>query len=52
VLRDREEIARFFEGTELLEPGVVFIPAWRPDRELSDEERSLDYGHAAVGIKR
>ena len=52
VLRDREEIERFFEGTELLEPGVVTIPSWRPDQALSDEERSLDYGHAAVGIKR
>ena len=52
VLRDREEITRFFEGTELLEPGVVIIPGWRPDGELTDEERSLDYGHAAVGIKR
>ncbi|WP_194915144.1 SAM-dependent methyltransferase [Catenulispora rubra] len=52
VLRDREEIAGFFTGTELLEPGVTIIPAWRPDAELTDEERSLDYGHAAVGIKR
>jgi hypothetical protein len=52
VLRDREEIGRFFEGTELLEPGVVFIPSWRPDHEITDEERDLDYGHAAVGIKR
>ena len=52
VLRDREEIGRFFEGTELLDPGVVIIPGWRPDREMTDEERALDYGHAAVGIKR
>jgi hypothetical protein len=52
VLRDREEIGRFFEGLELLEPGVVIIPAWRPDAELTEEERSLDYGHAGVGIKR
>ena len=39
------------EGTELLEPGVVTIPAWRPDHELTDEDRALDYGHAGVGIK-
>jgi hypothetical protein len=52
VLRDREEIGRFLTGTELLKPGVVFIPSWRPDQELADEERALDYGHAAVGIKR
>ncbi|WP_194915116.1 SAM-dependent methyltransferase [Catenulispora rubra] len=52
VLRDRGEIERFFEGTELLDPGVVIIPAWRPDDELTDEGRSLDYGQAAVGFKR
>ncbi|GAA2048060.1 SAM-dependent methyltransferase [Catenulispora yoronensis] len=52
VLRDRSEIGRFFEGTELLDPGVVIIPAWRPDREPSAEDLALDYGHAGVGIKR
>jgi O-methyltransferase involved in polyketide biosynthesis len=29
--RDRAEIARFFAGTELLEPGVVSCSRWRPD---------------------
>ncbi|WP_194893235.1 SAM-dependent methyltransferase [Catenulispora pinisilvae] len=52
VLRDRQEVGRFFTGTELLAPGVVIIPAWRPDHELTDAERDLDYGYAGVGIKR
>ena len=52
VLRDRQEVGRFFTGTELLAPGVVIIPAWRPDHELTNAERDLDYGHAGVGIKR
>jgi hypothetical protein len=52
VLRDREEIERFFTGTELLDPGVVIIPGWRPDHDLGPEELALDYGHAGVGIKR
>jgi O-methyltransferase involved in polyketide biosynthesis len=30
-LRAPEEIARFFEGVELVEPGVVSCPLWRPD---------------------
>lgn len=30
-LRSPEEIARFFEGLEVLEPGVVPTSAWRPD---------------------
>jgi SAM-dependent methyltransferase len=30
--RSREEIARFFGGWEQVEPGLVYAPAWRPDR--------------------
>jgi hypothetical protein len=29
--RTRQEIIRFFDGTELLEPGVVSCSFWRPD---------------------
>ncbi|MFL6116794.1 MAG: SAM-dependent methyltransferase [Catenulispora sp.] len=52
VLRDKPEIEAFFTGTELIDPGVVIIPAWRPDHELGAAELALDYGHAGVGIKR
>jgi hypothetical protein len=31
VLRSPEQIAGFFEGLELVEPGVVSCPRWRPD---------------------
>ncbi|MFD9334347.1 SAM-dependent methyltransferase [Streptomyces sp. NPDC060028] len=31
VMRSGEEISRFFDGFELLEPGVVAMPNWRPD---------------------
>jgi hypothetical protein len=30
-LRTAEELTRFFDGLELLEPGVVSCPRWRPD---------------------
>ncbi|SFB86061.1 SAM-dependent methyltransferase [Streptomyces aidingensis] len=30
-LRSPQQIAAFYEGLELLEPGVVPIPRWRPD---------------------
>jgi hypothetical protein len=30
-LRPREEILRFFDGFDLAEPGLVYIPQWRPD---------------------
>ena len=30
-VRSRKEIERFFDGFEILEPGVVWIADWRPD---------------------
>jgi S-adenosyl methyltransferase len=30
-LRSPEQLAAFFEGLELVEPGVVSCPRWRPD---------------------
>jgi S-adenosyl methyltransferase len=29
--RSRAEILRFFDGFELVDPGLVYIPMWRPD---------------------
>jgi hypothetical protein len=31
TLRDRDEILRLFTGLELIEPGLVQVPYWRPD---------------------
>jgi SAM-dependent methyltransferase len=31
--RARPEVARFFDGLELVEPGVVRAPEWRPDSD-------------------
>jgi hypothetical protein len=33
VLRPVDEIAGFFDGLELVEPGVVSLPQWRPEEE-------------------
>jgi hypothetical protein len=33
LLRDKEQFGRFFEGLELVEPGVVSAPMWRPTAE-------------------
>jgi SAM-dependent methyltransferase len=47
-LRSRAEVARFFTGLELTDPGVVPILRWRPDTEthLTDAQVAL-YGGAA-----
>lgn len=29
TMRSRAEIGRFFEGLELVEPGLVYVPQWK-----------------------
>ncbi len=47
-VRSRSEILAFFEGFELVEPGLVYVPRWRPegpgDALLSRPEQSLTLG--------
>jgi hypothetical protein len=50
--RNRDQFAGLFKGLELIEPGVVYVPQWRPETpEDVDEhpERSCAYG--AIGRK-
>ncbi|WP_225728544.1 MULTISPECIES: SAM-dependent methyltransferase [unclassified Nocardia] len=50
--RDRDGIAAMFDGWDLVDPGVVELPAWRPESERDQHEapgRSL--GLAGVGRK-
>lgn len=51
VMRSHEEIARFFEGTELAEPGLVPMPLWRPDSPDEEEDPYAFSGYAGVGRK-
>jgi hypothetical protein len=53
ILRSPEQIAQFFDGLEILEPGVVSTPRWRPDAaEASDLGTSRDVDQfCAVGRK-
>jgi hypothetical protein len=48
--RTREQVARFFTGTELVEPGLVPVEAWRPEPGTTEEGKS--YGWCGVGRKR
>jgi SAM-dependent methyltransferase len=36
VLRDRDELLTLLEGWSLVEPGLVYGPAWRPDEPVAD----------------
>jgi len=48
--RSREQVARFFEGTDLAEPGLVRVEQWRPEPGTGDTRRSAYW--AAVSRKR
>jgi S-adenosyl methyltransferase len=43
VLRTRDELAGFFEGLQLLDPGVVSCSRWRPDPQT--DTVSVDVAH-------
>ena len=49
IMRSREEIARFFEGYDMVEPGLVPMPHWRPDTAPEDEDPYAFSGFAGVG---
>ncbi|MEU2060616.1 SAM-dependent methyltransferase [Streptomyces sp. NPDC013455] len=49
IMRSREEIARFFEGYDMVEPGLVPMPHWRPESEPGDEDPYAFSGFAGVG---
>ncbi|MCI4146173.1 MULTISPECIES: SAM-dependent methyltransferase [Streptomyces] len=49
IMRTREEIARFFEGYDMVEPGLVPMPRWRPDTAPEDEDPYAFSGLAGVG---
>ncbi|KUN09324.1 S-adenosyl methyltransferase [Streptomyces yokosukanensis] len=42
VNRSPQELARFFDGLELLVPGVVSTPRWRPESNGSEEPTEVD----------
>ncbi|MGI5164450.1 SAM-dependent methyltransferase [Spirillospora sp. CA-253888] len=39
-LRSPDFVRSYFEGLELVEPGLVPLAVWRPDREPTEEERN------------
>lgn len=51
IMRGPEQIAAFFTGCELVEPGLVQMPEWRPDGgRVSENEDPYAYsGFAGVG---
>jgi SAM-dependent methyltransferase len=49
IMRSRDEIAQFFEGYDMVEPGLVPPPLWRPETAPQDEDPYAFSGFAGVG---
>jgi hypothetical protein len=47
TLRNREEVARFFTGLDLVEPGIVQVSQWRPRSELEASATDTLWGGVA-----
>ena len=39
TVRDRDQTSRFFDGLELLEPGVVQPQQWRPEPVVTSPDQ-------------
>jgi hypothetical protein len=52
TMRTRDQVVRLFDGFELVEPGLVYLPEWRPDPGAGAVERPERMaGLAGVGRK-
>jgi O-methyltransferase involved in polyketide biosynthesis len=49
-LRTRAGVERFFDGFELVPPGLVWVPDWHPDADASQREPALATGPGRIGM--
>jgi hypothetical protein len=49
--RSHPQVARFFEGLEMVEPGLVQLHRWRPGPGVEDGTRELA-AYGGIGRKR
>jgi S-adenosyl methyltransferase len=52
TMRTKPQVARLFNGFNLIDPGVVYLPLWRPESlDEIDEQPERFTGLAAVGYR-
>jgi hypothetical protein len=49
--RSYDEILRFFDGLDLVDPGLVHVPRWRPDHEHDAEHAERIAAYGGIGRK-
>ncbi|WP_216897754.1 SAM-dependent methyltransferase [Nocardia alni] len=52
TMRDRDGFTAFFDGFELVEPGIVYAPDWRPEGPVDEQDPGRPCNFAAVGYKK
>jgi hypothetical protein len=53
IWRTGEQVARFFAGTELVDPGLVRVEDWRPDPGAADRESATQRNmYWVCGVKK
>jgi hypothetical protein len=53
VSRKKSDVALFFDGFEMVEPGLVWLNKWRPDSDMVDEfEDKPENSSFYVGVGR
>ena len=51
VPRSRVDFVAFFGDSEMVDPGVVWVPAWRPEKPVDPERAADAWFYAAVARK-
>ena len=51
-LRRPDELVTFFDGLDVVEPGIVPCPEWKPDRVVPDDQLATAETHVYCGVAR
>ncbi len=51
-IRSRAQLGRYFDGFEVIAPGIVFTPAWRPDGSPSPFTNEPERAAVLAGVGR
>ncbi|MFE9328175.1 SAM-dependent methyltransferase [Nocardia sp. NPDC052278] len=51
TLRSRTQFTEFFDGFNLVDPGITYAPDWRPDVPVNTKDPARPCNFAAIGYK-
>jgi hypothetical protein len=51
-IRTKAEVARYFDGLELIEPGVAYLPEWWPPSQTDTGRDQSIWAVGGIGQKK